>query len=127
MFLTAVQVAAGGAIGSVLRYLLGFGIGRVYGTQAIFPIAIMLTNIIGSTVMGMLVSFLSMKGLTHWNAFLAVGVLGGFTTFSSFSLETITLIDRGEPVLAGVYVLGSVALSLLSLFGGMTIIRTVLA
>ena len=99
MFFTALQVAAGGAIGATLRYLFGMGVPRLLGQHSL-PLSILLTNIIGSTLMGLLVSFLGIKGLTQWNAFLGVGVLGGFTTFSSFSLETWTLVERGEPVLA---------------------------
>lgn len=126
MFLTALQVAAGGAIGATLRYLFGMGVPRLLGTHAL-PLSILLTNIIGSTLMGLLVSFLGIRGLTQWNAFLGVGVLGGFTTFSSFSLETWTLVERGEPVLAAVYVVLSVAVSLAGLFLGLTLMREILA
>lgn len=126
MFFTALQVAAGGAIGATLRYLFGMGVPRLLGQHSL-PLSILLTNIIGSTLMGLLVSFLGIKGLTQWNAFLGVGVLGGFTTFSSFSLETWTLVERGEPMLAAVYVVLSVAVSLAGLFLGMTLMRGVLA
>ncbi len=126
MLFTIVQVALGGAIGSVARYLTGVGMMRAFGQQP-FPLGVIPVNILGSFIMGVLVVFLGQKGLTHWNAFLAVGILGGFTTFSSFSLESWRLIDTGRYDLAAAYVLLSVAVSLLALIGGVHLMRAILA
>lgn len=126
MFGTMLQVALGGAIGSVLRYLVGVGMLRSFGAQP-FPLGVIPVNIVGSFIMGALVVFLGQKGLTNWNAFLAVGILGGFTTFSSFSLETWRLIDTGRYDLAAAYVLLSVAVSLLALIAGVHLTRAALA
>lgn len=123
---TTLQVALGGAIGSVARYLVGVGMLRGFGPQP-FPLGVIPVNIIGSFIMGALVVYLGQKGLTNWNAFLAVGILGGFTTFSSFSLETWRLMDTGRYDLAALYVLLSLGLSLLALVGGVHAMRAALA
>ena len=83
-------------------------------------------NILGSFLMGALVVFLGQKGLTHWNALLATGVLGGFTTFSSFSLETWRLMSTGRYDLAVLYIGLSVAVSILALVAGVQVMRAVL-
>ncbi|WP_339108059.1 fluoride efflux transporter CrcB [Thioclava sp. GXIMD4216] len=124
--MTVVQVALGGAIGASGRYLSGVAILRLIGPQQI-PLGVIFVNIVGSFLMGALITFLGQKELTHWNAFLATGILGGFTTFSSFSLETWTLIERGETGLAGVYVAISLIASLLGLIFGVHVMRWVLA
>ncbi|WP_406736106.1 fluoride efflux transporter CrcB [Thioclava sp. GXIMD4215] len=126
MLMTVVQVALGGAIGASGRYLSGVAILRLIGPQQI-PLGVIFVNIVGSFLMGALITFLGQKELTHWNAFLATGILGGFTTFSSFSLETWTLIERGETGLAGVYVAISLIASLLGLIFGVHVMRWVLA
>lgn len=109
-FSPALQVAAGGAIGALLRYGANIGIRRVAGDA--FPWATMAINISGSAVMGVLVVFLAQKGYQHIAPFLMTGVLGGFTTFSAFSLDSMALIERGQYTLAAAYVAGSVFLSL---------------
>ncbi|TQS73499.1 fluoride efflux transporter CrcB [Rhodobacteraceae bacterium] len=126
MLLTVLQVAIGGAIGAAGRYLSGLAVLRLLGPQQI-PVGVIFVNIVGSFVMGALVTFLGQKGLTHWNAFLATGILGGFTTFSSFSLETWTLIERGETGLAATYVVLSVGVALIGLICGVHVMRWVLA
>ncbi|MER5173300.1 fluoride efflux transporter CrcB [Thioclava sp. GXIMD2076] len=126
MLLTMLQVALGGAIGASGRYLSGVAILRMMGPQQI-PLGVIFVNIVGSFLMGALVTFLGQKELTHWNAFLATGILGGFTTFSSFSLETWMLIERGETGLASVYVAISLGASLLGLIFGVHVMRWVLA
>lgn len=120
---TTLQVALGGAIGASARYLSGYAIGRaVPGSH--FPLGVLTVNILGSFLMGVLVVTLARSGQTHLNAFLATGILGGFTTFSSFSLETITLIERGHFVSAVLYVLLSVAISLTALLAGLWLARS---
>ncbi|MDQ2093861.1 fluoride efflux transporter CrcB [Rhodalgimonas zhirmunskyi] len=123
---TVFQVALGGAIGASARYLLGVTVGHWFGHHT-FPMGVIVANILGSFLMGALIVYLGQKGLTHWNAFLATGVLGGFTTFSSFSLETWRLMDEGRYDLAGAYVGLSVVVAIAALIAGVHTMRTVLA
>lgn len=126
MLMNLLQVALGGAIGASGRYLSGIAILRLFGPQPI-PLGVLFVNIFGSFLMGALVTFLGQKELTHWNALLATGVLGGFTTFSSFSLETWTLIERGDMGHAAFYVALSVIAALSGLIFGVHLMRWVLA
>lgn len=104
-------------MGSVTRHFANEGVTALFKTQ--FPLGIMLVNIIGCLVMGLLVSFFAQNGTTQGlRAFLAVGFLGGFTTFSAFSLDTMNLWMRGDIAGAAIYVLGSVALSIAAVFIG---------
>ena len=105
---TVVQVALGGALGAVLRYLAGVGIYRLAGPSPL-PLAVLSVNVLGSILMGLFVVVAAHRGLTHLAPFVTVGLLGGFTTFSAFSLETVTLVERGQMGLAAVYVGLSVA------------------
>jgi CrcB protein len=117
-------VGIGGAIGAIARYSAGLAIGRVWSST--FPLATMLVNISGSLIMGLFIGWLA-RTTPAWQAdarlFFAVGVLGGFTTLSSFSLDTFSLIERGEMAQAVIYVLGSVVVSVLALFAGLIIMR----
>lgn len=126
MVSTVSLVALGGAIGATLRYLAGVWIFRLVGHTG-FPVSILTVNVIGSFLMGVFVVAAAERGLTHYSPFLMIGVLGGFTTFSSFSLETITLVERGEFGSAVLYVLLSVGLSVGALFVGMILTRGVFA
>ncbi|MDG1069130.1 MAG: CrcB family protein [Sulfitobacter sp.] len=92
-----------------------------------FPLAIMTVNIAGSFLMGVFVVAAANKGLTHLSPFVMTGLLGGFTTFSAFSLEAVTLMERGQIAAAGAYVALSVALSLGGLMLGLWIARGVFA
>ena len=98
-------VDAGGAIGAMGRYGFSILVGRA-SVAAGFPLATLLINVIGSLAMGLLVGWLA-RAMPSWvvegRLFLAVGVLGGFTTFSAFSLDAITLIERGQLGQAGLY------------------------
>lgn len=116
-------VAAGGAIGSLARYFLAGWIGHLAGPG--FPLAIMVINILGSAAMGVLAEGFALTWNLgpEWRAFLTIGVLGSFTTFSSFSLDAVLLIQRGELAWAGLYSIGSVALSLLGLVAGLYLAR----
>lgn len=127
MMKTLIMVAAGGALGSVLRYLWGVSVYRLIGGPSELPVAIMAANVLGSFLMGAFVVVAAQKGLTHYAPFVMVGLLGGFTTFSAFSLETVTLIQRGEFLYAGLYVLLSVILSVAGLAAGMWLMRGDLA
>jgi len=124
--MTILYIAIGGAIGAVLRYLMMNLIGNNLGNN--FPYATMLVNISGSFAMGLLVGWLAWKlpvNAADLRLFLAVGVLGGYTTFSSFSLDAINLIERGEIFSASIYIILSVALSLIGLIGGLYLIRAI--
>ncbi|MBE1282898.1 MAG: fluoride efflux transporter CrcB [Rhodobacteraceae bacterium] len=119
-------VALGGAIGAALRYLTGVGVLRVMGHTE-FPLAIIVVNVLGSFLMGVFVVTAAHKGLTHYSPFVMTGLLGGFTTFSAFSLETMNLIERGAISHAVLYVALSVALSVGGLALGLAAARGVLA
>jgi CrcB protein len=117
MIWTLTQVAIGGALGSVLRYLAVFAVGA--------PLATMLINILGSFAMGALYVLLFHR--THLSPLLMTGVLGGFTTFSAFSLDALKLYQTGQPGTALAYVAGSVVLSLLAVALGAALTERVLA
>jgi CrcB protein len=116
-------VGIGGALGAMARYAAG----NVVGTPANgFPVATFLVNIVGSIAMGLLVGILAKTTPQYQHEirlFVAVGIFGGFTTFSSFSLDAIVLAERGEFALAGAYIIGSVALSLAGLWLGLQAAR----
>ena len=122
MFTTLFSVAAGGAIGASLRYLTGVAVVRVIGHTG-FPVAIIAVNVIGSFLMGVFVVMAAQRGLTHLAPFVMTGLLGGFTTFSAFSLEAVTLYERGDVGQAALYVGSSVILSILGLFAGLAVAR----
>ncbi|WP_224813506.1 fluoride efflux transporter CrcB [Hasllibacter sp. MH4015] len=124
--IAVLQVALGGAFGSVLRYLTGLGVIRVFGIGA-FPVPILLVNVIGSFLMGLFVVIAAHRGLTHLSPLVMTGFLGGFTTFSAFSLETMTLYERGDYGLAALYVGLSVGLSILGLAAGLWVARGMVA
>ncbi len=124
MMTPLVQVALGGAIGTSARYLTGNAVTRVLGHG--FPAGTMVVNVVGSFLMGVLVVALARKGGQVVAPFLMTGVLGGFTTFSAFSLDAITLYERGQITGASLYVLGSVLLSLVGLLAGLSVARMVL-
>lgn len=124
MFLTLSQVALGGALGASLRYLTNVGAVRVFGLG--FPLATVVVNVLGSFVMGVLVAFLAKRGGAHLAPFLMTGLLGGFTTFSAFSLDAVTLWERGQQGLAFGYVAASVILSLGAIAAGLSMARNLI-
>jgi fluoride exporter len=126
MLTTLSLVALGGAIGAGLRFLTGVGVLRLFGYTE-FPLAILTVNIIGSFLMGVFVVVAAHRGLTHLSPFIMTGVLGGFTTFSAFSLETVTLIERGQLGSASLYIVLSVALSVGGLAFGLMAARSMFA
>ena len=125
MLSTTIQVALGGAIGASLRFLTGVGILRLVGSS--FPLAILGINVLGSLLMGMFVVFAAHRGFTQLNPFVLTGLLGGFTTFSAFSLEAFSLFERGAFGLAVLYVSLSVGLSIGGLVLGLIIARGIWA
>jgi CrcB protein len=120
-------IASGGAIGAVLRHF--FGVLALHLGGSHFPWGTLGVNIIGSFLMGVLVALFAL----HWNppqeirAFLTVGMLGAFTTFSTFSLDVMTLWERGDVMTTAAYITASVTLSIAALFTGMMIMRQVFA
>lgn len=125
MIMTLFQVALGGALGASARYLTNVGAMRAFGSG--FPLATIAVNIAGSFLMGVLVAVLAHKGGMRFAPFLMTGVLGGFTTFSAFSLDAFTIWERGQVGLAAFYVLGSVAFSIAALAAGILTMRGILA
>ena len=119
-------VAVGGALGSMARYGTGVLVGRAW--TASFPLATMLVNIAGSLAMGLFIGWLA-RTTPSWQAdarlFVAVGIFGGFTTFSSFSLDTISMLERGEVGPALLYLLASVIVGIGALYGGLAVMRGV--
>ena len=116
--------ALGGSIGSAARYVVGVSAGRLFG--ATFPWATLIINVSGSVLMGALAALI----LTRWDLsqaariFLTVGVCGGFTTFSTFSLDAYPLIEKGSLVAAVVYMVASAVLSIVALALAMYAVRS---
>jgi len=123
---TYLAVAAGGAVGASGRYGFVAAVGLLYHPG--FPIGTLIANVAGSFLMGALVEILALV----WSppeavrAFLVVGVLGAFTTFSAFSMEAVTLLRQGATGAAVAYILASVILSLIGVFAGMRLLRLAL-
>ena len=118
MSLTLIQVAIGGAIGAVLRYLTSVAALRLLGPA--FPWGTLTVNVVGSFAMGLLAVWLSGGRMSP---LLMTGVLGGFTTFSAFSLDAVRLFEKGQVGLAGAYVAASVVLSVAALVAGLAVAR----
>ena len=118
-----VLVFIGGGLGSTLRHMVNVACLRFLGTA--FPYHTFIINITGSTVMGLIAGYLAFRGDASqpWRLFLMTGVLGGYTTFSAFSLDAALLYERGEIGLALLYVAGSVVLSIAGLFAGLALVR----
>src|SRR3982751_3635885 len=116
-------VFIGGGLGAALRNFLKLPAARCMGTG--FPWGTFIINITGSTVMGLIAGYLAFKGEASqpWRLFLMTGILGGYTTFSAYSLDAALLYERGELTLAALYVVGSVVLSIGGLFAGLALIR----
>jgi CrcB protein len=118
-------VAAGGALGAVARYGVGGWALRLF-PAAQWPWATLAVNVVGGLLMGLLAGWLAFRGGVHGESlrlFAAVGVLGGFTTFSAFSLEAALMIERRQLAMAGGYVAASVVLSIAALFIGLMVAR----
>ena len=116
-------VAAGGALGAVVRYLVAIGSGRAFGTD--FPWGTLIINVTGSFLIGAFAALFAAK----WNLpqsarlFLTVGICGGYTTFSTFSLDAWVLIERGQTWASATYMIASVVLSVGALIAAMQIVR----
>lgn len=115
--------AAGGALGSVARYLVGIGSGKLFGTD--FPWGTLIINVTGSFLIGTFVGLFAAKwDLTQsMRIFLTVGVCGGYTTFSTFSLDAYYLIEREQILASSAYMMASVALSVAALIAALRLVR----
>lgn len=113
-------VALGGAMGASARY----GIGLMAARWQEFPYGTLAINIVGSLLMGLFIALFAKHEISEtWRAFLTIGILGGFTTFSAFSLDSVLLIERGQIGLAVIYIGASVTLSIMALGAGLLIMR----
>ena len=121
------SIALGGALGAVGRYLVMSGVGR--WLTDIAPIATLSVNVFGSFILGALIEVLALTWAPgrELQAFLVVGVLGSFTTFSTFSMDVIFLLERGDMAGAATYAILSVVTSVVALFLGMYLLRQILA
>ncbi len=116
------QIALGGALGALARFGVGQVTARTLG--AAFPYGTLAVNVLGSLMIGALAALmLSSEALAPWRPILITGFLGGFTTFSAFSLETLTLVEKGATGQAALYVILSVVLSLFAVFIGWSLMR----
>ena len=116
-------VFLGGGVGAALRHGVNLLSARLFGTA--FPWHTLIENVTGSLVMGLLAGYFAFKTDTSqtWRLFLTTGILGGYTTFSAFSLDVVLLYERGQVGLAVVYVLASVVLAIAGLFAGLALVR----
>jgi CrcB protein len=116
-------VFLGGGLGAALRHGVNLLSARYLGSA--FPWGTLIENVSGSFAMGLLAGYFAFKGdaSQHWRLFLATGILGGYTTFSAFSLDAVLLYERGETALAALYVIASVALAIGGLFAGLALMR----
>ena len=122
-----ISIALGGALGAVGRFLLTSLAGQWFGHG--FPYGTILVNVLGSFVLGSMIEILALVWSPDQQvrAFLIIGLLGSFTTFSAFSLDTVTLIERGNILTPAVYVGGSVITSVLAVYLGMVFFRQILS
>ncbi|WP_439154426.1 fluoride efflux transporter FluC [Yoonia sp.] len=118
MMTPVISVALGGALGAVLRYLVGLSVAFPFGTLAV--------NVIGSFLIGLLWVILSARGMQQWAPFILTGLLGGFTTFSAFTLDALRLVEAERITAAGGYVLASVILSLGACFIGLWVAKGII-
>ena len=118
-----IVVFLGGGLGAALRHGINLALARMLGGG--FRYATFFINVSGSFVMGLIAAWFAFKGdaSQHWRLFLTTGILGGYTTFSTFSLDAALLYERGQLTLAAVYVIGSVVLGLIGLFAGLAVVR----
>ena len=113
----------GAGIGGAMRHGINLSVARWLGNG--FPCATFFINVTGSLIMGLAAGYFAFKsgGSQHWRLFLTTGILGGYTTFSTFSLDAALLYERGEVGLAAVYVIGSVMIGIVGLFAGLALVR----
>lgn len=123
MFKQLIAIGLGGAIGSVLRYLVQLGLSRI--SQLSFPLGTFIVNILGCFLIGLFYAFFEKNASlsVDWRLFLITGLCGGFTTFSTYSYESLQLIRQGNYLYFFLYVIMSVALGLFATLGGLLLVR----
>jgi len=121
MIQTLPLVALGGAVGAALRHVANGTALRVFGPG--FPFGTLIVNVLGSLLMGLLFVLLAERGAGRFSPFVLTGMLGGFTTFSAFSMDALVLVERGQTMAALAYVAASVLCSLLAVFAGVALAR----
>lgn len=117
--MTTLYIALGGALGAVIRYLVALGV--------VFPLGTLTVNVLGSFLMGVAYVWFSTRTAGQWPLFVMTGFLGGFTTFSAFSLDVLKLVEAEKYMNAGGYVLASVVFSVLAIFAGVYLMKAVYA
>jgi CrcB protein len=119
----ALLVAVGGAVGSLLRYYVGLGSLRLMGPS--FPWGTLTVNVVGCFIIGIFAEMIAIRfnASVELRLLLITGFLGGFTTFSAFSLDAISLFERGDVLAGGIYIAASVGLSMLAVVAGLSIMR----
>jgi fluoride exporter len=122
----ALLVAVGGAIGSLLRYYVGLGSLRLMGPG--FPWGTLIVNVVGCFIIGVFAEMIMRRfnASVELRLLLITGFLGGFTTFSAFSLDAITLFERGEVFAGGIYIAASVGLSMVAVMAGLGLTRALI-
>lgn len=119
-------VFLGAGLGGVLRHLVNITVPKLFGTG--FPFATFLINVSGSFLMGLVIGYLAFKDGEFWSQtlrlFLTTGILGGYTTFSTFSLDFMALVESGAPGAAAAYAAGTVLLAFAAVFAGMMLVRS---
>ena len=118
-----VIVFLGAGLGGALRHGINVGSAKILGLS--FPYGTLAVNLLGCLIMGLLVEWFSLRADPgqHWRLFLSTGILGGFTTFSTFSLDAVNMLDRGQSVHAFLYIAMSLLLGIAALFIGMQVVR----
>ena len=115
------MIGIGGGIGAIFRYLIS-----IVPLKVSFPVQTFVTNVLGAILIGVVVEMVAGKEISeNWNLFLKVGICGGFTTFSTFSLETYNLIEKGNSWIALGYAILSVVLSVIGVFAGRGIVKMI--
>jgi fluoride exporter len=124
--LAFVLIFVGGGFGSMLRHAVNLASAALFGVN--FPYGTILVNIAGSFAMGLIAGWFALRGQggQMMSLFLTTGILGGFTTFSAFSLDAALLWERGQAATAVLYVVGSVIVAIISVFVGLAVMRTLL-
>jgi CrcB protein len=122
----ALLVAVGGAIGSLLRYYVGLGSLRLMGPG--FPWGTLIVNVVGCFIIGVFAEMIMRRfnASVELRLLLITGFLGGFTTFSAFSLDAITLFERGDVFAGGIYIAASVGLSMVAVMAGLGLMRALI-
>jgi CrcB protein len=119
-------VFLGSGIGGAARYGVNVWSLKTFGAQ--FPVGTLVVNVVGGLAMGLIAGWLAFRAELPWSQelrlFLTTGILGGFTTFSAFSLDAMTLVERGDYATAALYVVASVVLSIAALAVGLAVIRS---